>query len=103
MLGADMGLAVSSLAREFRPLVMTHAASPAAESDRALLERASRGDERALGQLYDRYAAPLYAVALRIAGERADAEEIVLETLAQAWREAARFQADKGSVPAWLT
>jgi RNA polymerase sigma-70 factor (ECF subfamily) len=104
MLGADMVLAVSPLVREIRPLVMTHAAaSPAVETDRALLERVARGDERALGQLYDRYGAPLYAVAYRIAGEPADAEEIVLEALSQAWREAARFQADKGSVAAWLT
>jgi RNA polymerase sigma-70 factor (ECF subfamily) len=99
-----MLVTVSPLVREIHPFVTTHPApSPAVETDRALLERVARGDERALGQLYDRYAAPLYAVAFRIAGEQADAEEIVLEALAQAWREAARFHADKGSVAAWLT
>lgn len=74
-----------------------------AARDRQLLERAASGDDRALGALYDRYSAPLFGVAQRIAGERADAEEIVLETFAQAWRDAGRFQADRGSVIAWLT
>ncbi len=71
--------------------------------DRDLLERAARGEEPALGSLYDRYGGPLYAVAYRITGERADAEEVVLEAFAQAWREAARFRSEKGSVIAWLT
>jgi RNA polymerase sigma-70 factor (ECF subfamily) len=93
----------SSLVREIVPLAMTSAPATAAESDRALLDRVARGDERALGRLYDRFSASLYAVAYRIAGERADAEEIVLEAFSQVWREAGRFQADKGSVAAWVT
>mgnify|MGYP001492485554 CR=1 FL=1 len=76
---------------------------PNASDDRALLARVVQGDERALGLLYDRYSGPLYAVAYRIAGERADAEEIVLEVFSQAWRSASRFQGEKGSVIAWLT
>jgi len=39
------------------------------------------GDERALGLLYDRFGAVLYAVAYRIVGQKADAEEIVMEEL----------------------
>lgn len=38
-------------------------------------------DERALGLLYDRFGAVLYAVAYRIVGQKADAEEIVMEEL----------------------
>jgi RNA polymerase sigma-70 factor (ECF subfamily) len=53
--------------------------------------------------LYDRYGAVVYAVAYRIVGQRPDAEEVVVETLAQAWRDAARFEAARGSVAAWLT
>jgi RNA polymerase sigma-70 factor (ECF subfamily) len=78
-------------------------ASPLAGGDRTLLERAARGEERAFGILYDRYAGLLYGLACRIVGERADAEEVVLESFAQAWREAARFRSEKGSVIAWLT
>lgn len=71
--------------------------------DGELVARAARGDERAIGQLYDRYGGVLYAVAYRIVGQRADAEEVVLEAFTQAWRDAPRFEAGRGSVPGWLT
>ena len=41
-----------------------------------------------MAALYDRYGQVLYAVAYRIVGQRADAEEVVLDAFAQAWREA---------------
>jgi RNA polymerase sigma-70 factor, ECF subfamily len=69
----------------------------------ALVARMARGDEQALAALYDRFSGPLYAVAFRIAGERADADEIVLDTFTQAWRDAGRFAAGRGSPAAWLT
>jgi RNA polymerase sigma-70 factor (ECF subfamily) len=53
--------------------------------------------------LYDRFGQVLYAVAYRILGEPADAEEVVMEAFAQAWREAPRFDTGRGSVAAWLT
>ena len=73
------------------------------ESDQGLLDRVARGEEAALERLYDAYAPALYALAYRIAGERSDAEEIVLDSFAQAWRDARRFRAERGSVIAWLT
>jgi RNA polymerase sigma-70 factor (ECF subfamily) len=82
---------------------MSRTASFAAQTDGDLLRQAALGEESALGALYDRYAPALYGVALRISGERADAEEIVIDAFAQAWREAGRFQATRGSVIAWLT
>jgi RNA polymerase sigma-70 factor, ECF subfamily len=72
-------------------------------SDTDLIARAAGGDERAMAELYDRYGQVLYAVAYRIVGQQADAEEVVLDTFAQAWREATRFEAARGSVPGWLT
>jgi RNA polymerase sigma-70 factor, ECF subfamily len=71
--------------------------------DGELVAQAARGDERAVGRLYDRYGAVLYAVAYRIVGQRADAEEVVIEAFAQAWRDAPRFEAGRGSVAGWLT
>jgi RNA polymerase sigma-70 factor, ECF subfamily len=76
---------------------------PAPSGDGELVARAGGGDERAVGQLYDRYGAVLYAVAYRIVGQAADAEEVVLEAFAQAWRDAPRFEAGRGSVAGWLT
>lgn len=74
-----------------------------AEPDRHVLARVSHGDEQALGLLYDRYAGALYAMAFRITGERADAEEVVLDAFQQVWRDAGRFREERGSVAGWLT
>lgn len=71
--------------------------------DADLMSRVARGEEQALGALYDRFGGVLYAVAYRIVGQKADAEEVVMEAFAQAWREAGRFDAARGSVAAWLT
>jgi RNA polymerase sigma-70 factor (ECF subfamily) len=78
------------------------AGRPSSPLDGELVARAAQGDERAIGRLYDRHGAVLYAVAYRIVGQRADAEEVVLEAFAQAWRDAARFDAGRGSVAGWL-
>ena len=72
-------------------------------NDAELIRRMARGDEAAVGALYDRYGSVLYAAAYRIVGQKADAEEVVMETFAQAWRDAARFDDARGSVAAWLT
>ncbi len=71
--------------------------------DRELIAKAAEGDERAIASLYDRYGGVLYAVAYRIVGQRADAEEVVIEAFSQAWREAPRFESARGSVAGWLT
>ena len=77
------------------------ATAPPADQD--LIGRAGGGDERAIAALYDRYGSVLYAVAYRIVGQRADAEEVVVEAFAQAWRDAARFEQSRGPVAGWLT
>lgn len=60
------------------------------------------GDERALGALYERHGSTLYALALAIVRERADAEEVVADAFGQAWRTALQFEPARGSVAAWL-
>lgn len=78
-------------------------ATEAPPSDLDLVRRMAKGDEAALAQLYDRYGMVLYAVTYRIVGQKADAEEVVMEAFSQAWRDAGRFEAARGSVAAWLT
>ena len=70
--------------------------------DRQLVERMARGEDRALGDLYDRYGKTLYALALAIVREPADAEEVVVDAFGQAWRSATSFDPARGSVGAWL-
>ena len=80
-----------------------HSGAQSSVADSELVARAGSGDERAMTDLYDRYGAVVYTVAYRVVGERADAEEVVVEAFAQAWRDAGRFEAARGSVAAWLT
>jgi RNA polymerase sigma-70 factor, ECF subfamily len=78
------------------------AATPALLEDLPLIEAMMRGDQTAMSTLYDRYAAGVLGLALRITRERADAEDVVVDTFAQVWREASRFENQRGSVAAWL-
>lgn len=71
-------------------------------ADRQLVARMATGDESALAQLYDRHARTAYAIAFAITRERADAEEAVADAFNQVWRNAAQYEADRGSVAAWL-
>jgi RNA polymerase sigma-70 factor (ECF subfamily) len=70
--------------------------------DIGLIAAMARGDERAAAQLYDKYSAPLFALAVRIVGESADAEDVVLDTFTQAWNSSPRYEAGRGSVLGWL-
>lgn len=70
--------------------------------DSHLVSRMAAGEDGALGDLYDRYGRTLYALALAIVREPADAEEVVADAFGQAWRSAGSFDAARGSVGAWL-
>ena len=70
--------------------------------DSQLVSRMAAGEDAALGDLYDRYGKMVYALALAIVREPADAEEVVVDAFGQAWRQAASFDPSRGSVGAWL-
>ena len=68
----------------------------------ALVERMRTGQERALEELYDATVGKLYALASAILRSAEDAEEIVCETYAYAWANAARFDASRANALGWL-
>ena len=72
------------------------------EADHALVVRIVRREEAALAEVYDRYASLVYAVALRVLREATAAEEVLQDTFHRLWIVAARFDPQRGSLPAWL-
>ena len=67
-----------------------------------LLRRLARGEHAALAEVYDRYAGMVHGLALRILRDAAEAEDVVQEAFMQIWRQAARYDADRGSPEAWV-
>ena len=65
------------------------------------MRKASKGDARAFHELVDRHSRSLYAAAQALVGNRADAEDIVQETFAGAYRAAGSFE-QRSSVKTWL-
>jgi RNA polymerase sigma-70 factor, ECF subfamily len=70
--------------------------------DQALIAAIAVGDSNALEQLYDRYAAVVYRVALRMLKNRELAEDVVQEVFWRVWRRSASFANERGRVTQWL-
>src|ERR1700685_3484556 len=71
-------------------------------TDASLIDRIVQRDESALAALYDRYAGMLSSVLIRILRDTQTAEEILQDIFFQLWSAPSRFDAGRGSLPAWL-
>jgi RNA polymerase sigma-70 factor (ECF subfamily) len=71
-------------------------------SEEALLAQVARGDESALGEVYDRFGRVAYGLALRILRDERLAEDAVQEAFLAVWRQAASFQPDRASARTWV-
>lgn len=71
-------------------------------SDIELSSRLQRRETDALGEVYDRYNRPVFAMLLRMTGERPVAEELLQETFLRLWRKSDVFDSSRGALLPWL-
>jgi RNA polymerase sigma factor (sigma-70 family) len=71
-------------------------------SDEALVALVARGDENALGELYDRLGRIAYGLAVRVLRDEQLAEDAVQEGFLTVWRNAAAFRADRAKASTWV-
>ena len=71
-------------------------------SDEALATQVAQGDSAALETLYDRHAATVLGILVRVIGDRAVAEDILQETFWRVWKGASTFESGRGSFTGWL-
>lgn len=70
--------------------------------DQRLLAAIAEEDAAALEQLYDRYAAVVYRMAVRIVKNEELAEDVVQEVFWRVWRRSKSFERERGKVSQWL-
>jgi RNA polymerase sigma factor (sigma-70 family) len=70
--------------------------------DQDLLAACAKGDEHALGSLYDRFGTVAYRLALRVLRDPVLAEDAVQEAFLAVWRQAASFDRSRGKPSTWI-
>ncbi|HMJ93408.1 MAG TPA: sigma-70 family RNA polymerase sigma factor [Allosphingosinicella sp.] len=68
----------------------------------SILEGIKAADRSALKHLYDRFGARLYGMAHRILRDQALAEDALQEAFVKIWRNAGKFDPERGSATGWV-
>ncbi len=76
--------------------------SSGVETDLELLVRLARGDQEALGALYDVHAPRLMAVATRMLGSATEAEDLLHDVFVEVWKKAGDYDPSRGTVRTWI-
>ncbi|MBR0840351.1 RNA polymerase sigma factor [Bradyrhizobium liaoningense] len=72
------------------------------DEDSELLDRLATGDEVAFRMLVERHIDRAYAIALRIVGNAADAEDVVQDSMLKIWSHRGRWQHGRAKFSTWL-
>src|SRR5262249_37343669 len=72
------------------------------DEDSELLDRLATGDEAAFRMLVERHIDRAYAIALRIVGNAADAEDVVQDSMLKIWSHRGRWQHGRAKFSTWL-
>jgi RNA polymerase sigma-70 factor (ECF subfamily) len=83
---------------------VTRPARPPEQSspDADLLRRIAAGDAAAVDDLYERFRRPAFALARRVLGDDALAEDVLQDVFLGIWRDPGAFDGSRGSVASWL-
>ena len=73
-----------------------------ADLEDSLLVEVSKGDSEALSELYDRLAGIVHALALRVVGDPARAENTVQKVFLTIWKKAHLYDASRSSAKTWI-
>lgn len=73
-----------------------------ADEDRQILAAVAVGSEEAFVQLYDRFSALLWAVAMRILQDPAETEDVVQETFLYIWKKASAYNPELAQPSTWM-
>lgn len=76
--------------------------TPEPPDDFALLRAIVDRDKAAFQQFYERHSATLFSLALKILGDRPDAEDVLQNMFMQVWKIAPAFDESRGKPLAWL-
>jgi RNA polymerase sigma-70 factor (ECF subfamily) len=71
-------------------------------ADAQIIQRVVAGDQRALGELYDRWSKQAFSLARRVCADEGLAEDVVQEVFIAFWREPRRFDPARGAFGSWL-
>lgn len=69
--------------------------------DARLLARVAAGDRDAFSDLYDRFSKPLYATAVRILTDTAEAQDVVHDAFVALWDKARTYESSRGTAFSW--
>ncbi|MEW6639374.1 MAG: RNA polymerase sigma factor [Pseudomonadota bacterium] len=72
------------------------------DEDEELLDRLAANDEAAFRKLVERHIDRAFSIALRIVGSRADAEDVVQDSMLKVWTHRGRWQHGRAKFSTWL-
>jgi RNA polymerase sigma-70 factor (ECF subfamily) len=71
-------------------------------ADGELIARIKNGDATGLDDLYQRYARPVYSLALKVLGDPSMAEDVSQEVFLKLWRQPQSYDPGRGALSSWL-
>lgn len=101
-------MASATAVAEIRPIGVTTEFSPAVEvssenlDDGLLMKAVAKGDEQAFAAFYDRFAPRVLGTVRSVLRDHAISEEVTQEVFVEAWKQAPRYDAERGRLDSWL-